>query len=137
MSERLAAVDHSFGPSSRLFSRCWQAKGESADDLGACEGSYKSPLPTRSLAAEVEARYACTNVHAVCGWAVHFRPSFLSLLSIPSPTAGATSIHNLFLVMHGHIPRDRLVLLQLVFDYMVKRHGLGAYAYTCCQFGLR
>jgi hypothetical protein len=69
-----------------------------------------------------------------CGAAGRFisAPPILSLLSISSPTAGATSGHNLFLVVHGHIPRGRLALLQLVFDHMVKRHGLGVYVYTRC-----
>ncbi|KAJ7896445.1 hypothetical protein B0H13DRAFT_1885157 [Mycena leptocephala] len=102
------------------------SKGEGADDLGACGGSYESLLPTCSFAAEVEGGYACANLHAV-----HFRLSFLFLLSISSPTASA-SVHNLFLVMHGHIPRGRLALLQLVFYHMVTRHGLGVYAYTRC-----
>jgi hypothetical protein len=106
--------------------------GEGADDLGACGRNYESPLPSRSLAAEVEGGYACVNLHAVCGWAVHFRPSFLSLLSISFPSTGEMSVHNLFLVMHGHIPRGRLALLQLVFDHMVKRNGLGVYPYTRC-----
>ncbi|KAJ7874273.1 hypothetical protein B0H13DRAFT_1894652 [Mycena leptocephala] len=64
-------------------------------ECSACGESYESPLPTRSLASEVEGGYACATIHAVCGWAVHFRPSFLSLLSIPSRTTGATSVHNL------------------------------------------
>ncbi|KAJ7919521.1 hypothetical protein B0H13DRAFT_1868443 [Mycena leptocephala] len=78
------------GPDASQSVSAWTArgcsKGEGADDLGACGGSYESPLPTRPLAADVEGVYVCAKVHAVCGWAVHFRPSFLRLLSTRRPS---------------------------------------------------
>ncbi|KAJ7794915.1 hypothetical protein B0H13DRAFT_2298643 [Mycena leptocephala] len=41
VKERFPAVDDFFGLSPRLFSRCWQVKGDGAADLGACgKSSY-------------------------------------------------------------------------------------------------